>query len=104
MPGILPLEDRELTKLLETSLKKQGIEILTSTKVDVVKPGANEVRVTVSGQEGAKELNAERALMAIGVQGNVENLGLEALGVMKIASMFCDRFGVDLKLTIEAEG
>jgi len=81
MPGILPIEDRELTKLLETSLKKQGIEILTHTKVDAVTPGANEVRVTVSGPEGGKELKAERALMAIGVQGNVENLGLEALGV-----------------------
>ena len=81
MPGILPVEDRELTKLLETSLKKQGIEILTGTKVDAVTPGATEVRVTVSGPEGGKELKAERALMAIGVQGNVENLGLEALGV-----------------------
>jgi dihydrolipoamide dehydrogenase len=81
MPGILPIEDRELTKLLEASLKKRGIEILTGTKVDAVTPGADGVKVTVTGGAGAKELAAQLALMAIGVQGNVENLGLEALGV-----------------------
>lgn len=81
MPGILPVEDRELTKLLETSLRKQGIEILTETKVESVKPGANDVSVHVSSAEGKKELTADVALMAIGVQGNVENLGLEDAGV-----------------------
>ena len=81
MPGILPIEDRELTKLLESSLRKQGIEILTETKVESVKPGANNVTVTVTSSEGRKELAGDVALMAIGVQGNVENLGLEEVGV-----------------------
>ncbi len=81
MPGILPIEDRELTKLLESSLRKQGIEILTETKVETVKPRANDVAVTVSSGEGRKELVADVALMATGVQGNVENLGLEEAGV-----------------------
>jgi dihydrolipoamide dehydrogenase len=81
MPGILPVEDRELTKLLETSLRKQGIEILTETRVESVKPGPSNVAVTVSAAEGRKELTADVALMAIGVQGNVENLGLEGVGV-----------------------
>ncbi len=81
MPTILPLEDRELTKLMESSFKKQGIEILTSTKVDSVKAGAKEVAVVITTPEGKQELKADVALIAIGVQGNVENLGLENVGV-----------------------
>lgn len=80
MPSVLPKEDKEITKTLESSLKKQGIEILTNTKVESVAVG-NEVTVKVSGKDGTKELRGDVALMAIGVQGNVENLGLETLGV-----------------------
>ena len=80
MPMILPLEDREMTKIVQSSLKKSGLEILTDTKVEGVKVG-NEVEVTVSSPEGKKTAKGEVALMAIGVQGNSENLGLEALGV-----------------------
>jgi dihydrolipoamide dehydrogenase len=81
MPTILPVEDGELTKMMESSLKKQGIEILTQTKVESVKPGASDVTVVVSAADGKKELKGDIALMAIGVQGNIENLGLEKLGV-----------------------
>ena len=81
LPGILPVEDRELTKFLESSLRKQGIEILTGTKVEAVRPGPDSVAITVSTPEGKKELTGEVALMAIGVQGTVENLGLETIGV-----------------------
>ena len=81
MPGILPIEDRELTRLLETSLKKQGIEVLTQTKVESIKPGAHEVAVSIRTSDSVKELTGEFALMAVGVQGNVENIGLEQLGV-----------------------
>jgi dihydrolipoamide dehydrogenase len=81
MPGILPIEDRELTKELERSFKKQGIEILTDTKVESVKASANDVTVVVNTPEGKKELKGDVALMAIGVQGNVEGFGLEKVGV-----------------------
>jgi dihydrolipoamide dehydrogenase len=81
MPGILPIEDRELTKELEKSFKKQGIEILTETKVESAKASASDVTVIVSGTEGKKELKGDVALMAIGVQGNVEGFGLEKVGV-----------------------
>jgi dihydrolipoamide dehydrogenase len=80
LPSILPLEDREMTKIVQSSLKKGGIEILTDTKVEGVKVG-NEVEVTVSSSDGKKTIKGEVALMAIGVQGNSENLGLESLGV-----------------------
>lgn len=81
MPGILPIEDRELTKELEKSFKKQGIEILTETKVESATASANDVTVLVNGPDGRKELKADVALMAIGVQGNVEGFGLEKVGV-----------------------
>ena len=86
MPSILPIEDKEITKILESSLKKAGIEILTGTKVESVQV-KEDVAVSVSGADGKKELRAEVALMAVGVQANVENLGLEAAGV-KVESGF----------------
>jgi dihydrolipoamide dehydrogenase len=81
MPGILPVEDRELTKEMERSFKKQGIEIFTDTKVESVKSTATEVTVVVISPEGKKELKADVALVAIGVEGNVEDFGLEKVGV-----------------------
>ena len=80
MPNILPLEDKEQVKIVETSLKKSGIEILTGTKVERVTVG-DEVTVAVSDANGKKELKAAVALMAIGVQANIENLGLENAGI-----------------------
>jgi dihydrolipoamide dehydrogenase len=80
MPNILPLEDTEMAKLVESSLKKSGIEVLINAKVEEVKV-ANGVEVTVSGPEGKKTIKAEIVLMAIGVQGNSENIGLETAGV-----------------------
>jgi dihydrolipoamide dehydrogenase len=80
MPTILPNEDAEISKMLETILRKGGMEILTGSQVESVNT-SKEVIVTVSTPEGKRELGGEVALMAIGVQGNVENLGLEELGI-----------------------
>ncbi len=80
MPNILPVEDKENVRIVETSLKKSGIEILTGTKVESV-AAQDEVTVIISDVKGKRELKAEVALMAIGVQGNIENLGLEDAGV-----------------------
>jgi dihydrolipoamide dehydrogenase len=81
MPGILPVEDRELTRLMETSFKKQGMEILTGTTVEGAKAGASGVTVTVRNADGKKDLAGDLALVAIGVQGNVEDVGLASVGV-----------------------
>jgi dihydrolipoamide dehydrogenase len=80
LPNILPIEDKELSKLLESGFRKSGMEIHTESKVESVKTG-KDVTVTVSAKEGRKELKADIALMAIGVQGNIENMGLETSGV-----------------------
>jgi dihydrolipoamide dehydrogenase len=93
LPSILPKEDKEITKLLESSLKKQGVEILTNAKVESVGV-TSDVALRISTKEGAKELNGEFALMAVGVQGNVENLGLESLGVkVDRGAIIVDKFG-----------
>lgn len=80
MPNILPVEDKEISKLLESNFKKAGMEVLTETKVESVTAG-NDVTVAVVSQGQRTEYHADIALVAIGVQGNVENIGLESLGV-----------------------
>jgi dihydrolipoamide dehydrogenase len=80
MPTILPVEDKELGKLLEGSLKKSGIDILTGSKVETLSV-KNNVTVSVATKEGKKEITADVALVAIGIQGNVEGIGLETAGV-----------------------
>ncbi|MDI6802771.1 MAG: dihydrolipoyl dehydrogenase [Bacteroidota bacterium] len=80
MPSILPIEDKEITKLLESNLKKARIEILTDTKVEKVIVGDN-VKLTISTRDASKEIAGDVALMAIGVRGNVENVGLDEIGV-----------------------
>jgi dihydrolipoamide dehydrogenase len=77
----LPLEDEEVSKEVERAFKRRKVKLLTSTRVQGVETTADGVRVTVSGKEGEQVLEAERALMAIGVRPNSEWLGLEEIGV-----------------------
>lgn len=81
LPNIVPLEDEEVSTELAKSFKKQGIKVLTDHKVESVeaKTGSVEIRVSNNGEE--KTLQAEQALVAIGVKPNSNNLGLEDLGV-----------------------
>jgi dihydrolipoamide dehydrogenase len=80
MPTILPVEDKEIGKLLEASLRKSGIEIYTESRVETLTSG-KDVKVSVATKDGKKEVSAEIALLAVGIQGNTEGLGLESLGV-----------------------
>ncbi|MDI6765680.1 MAG: dihydrolipoyl dehydrogenase [Bacteroidota bacterium] len=80
MPNVLPIEDKEISKLLESVLKKSGIEILTDAKVDNVST-RKEAVVSLTEKDAKKELTADIVLVAIGVQGNIENIGLEYAGV-----------------------
>jgi dihydrolipoamide dehydrogenase len=82
LPQILPAEDAEIAAHARKRFEKQGIEILTSTKVTKVGKKQDGVAATLEDAKGAaRVLEAERMISAIGVAGNVENLGLEALGV-----------------------
>jgi len=81
LPHAVPLEDEEISKEIERAFKRRKVQLLTSTRVQGVETTADGVRVTVAGEKGEQVLEAERALIAIGVRPNSEGLGLEGIGV-----------------------
>ena len=82
MDRIMPVEDAEISGIARKALEKRGLKIITSAKVSKVEKGANSVTATVETADGKSEkLTADRLISAVGVQGNIENLGLEALGI-----------------------
>jgi len=81
LPRIAPLEDEEISKELTRAFGRRDIKIHTDTRVEKVEMGEQGVRVTVSTPGGPQALEGEVALIAIGVQPNSENLGLEKVGV-----------------------
>jgi dihydrolipoyl dehydrogenase len=79
---ILPVEDEEVSKFARKAFEKQGMTIHTGAKVEKLTPAGDGVEVTLSLAGGKSEtLNVERVILAIGISGNVENLGLEETGV-----------------------
>ncbi|MCG8446595.1 MAG: dihydrolipoyl dehydrogenase [Hyphomicrobiales bacterium] len=82
LPQILPIEDEEIAKHAQKRFEKAGIKIMTGAKVTGVKKGADNVTATVEAADGkTQEITVDRLISAAGVVGNIENLGLEALGV-----------------------
>jgi dihydrolipoamide dehydrogenase len=82
LPRILPAEDAEIAGLAHKRFEKRGIKILTGTKVARVEKSANGVTATAVDANGKSQiLQAERLISAVGVVGNIENLGLEALSI-----------------------
>jgi len=81
LDSILPVEDKEISDILAKTFKKRKIKIHTSTKVESLNKTADGVEVSISADGKTENITAEVALMAIGVQGNSENLGLENIGV-----------------------
>ena len=83
MDRIVPVEDSEISKELEKSLKKKGINILTSTELEKAEiNSSNTVDVTLKTSNGEKNIiNTEIVLSAVGIKTNIENIGLEDLGI-----------------------
>ena len=82
LPQILPVEDAEVSKFARRQLEKQGIRFHVEAKVTKVEKGEGQVTAHVETRDGKVEkITADRLISAVGVQGNVENLGLDALGV-----------------------
>jgi dihydrolipoamide dehydrogenase len=82
LPQILPVEDAEIAAFARKSFEKQGIKILTGAKVTKLDKKADSVTATIDdGKGGTQTLTVDRVIAAVGVVGNVENLGLEKLGV-----------------------
>jgi dihydrolipoamide dehydrogenase len=78
---IVPVEDEEVSKQLERSFKKSGINIMTSAEVTSVDTKGKGVKVTVKTAKGDEELNADLVLSAVGIKTNIENIGLEEVGI-----------------------
>jgi dihydrolipoamide dehydrogenase len=82
LPQILPAEDAEISAFARKQFEKQGIKILTGAKVTKLEKKADSVTATIDdGKGGTQTVMAERVISAVGVVGNIENLGLEKLGV-----------------------
>jgi dihydrolipoamide dehydrogenase len=82
LPQILPVEDAEISAFARKQFEKQGIKIFTGAKVTKLDKKADSVTATIDdGKGGTQTLTVERVISAVGVTGNIENLGLEKVGV-----------------------
>ena len=81
MPQIVPLEDEEVSKQLERAFKKAGMKIMTNSTVESVDTKGKECTISVKTAKGTETLQAEIVFSAVGVTPNIENIGLEEVGV-----------------------
>jgi len=95
MDRVLPVEDEEISKFAAKSFKKQGLKLMVSSQVEKLEKTAKTVKVHVKDAKGKVSIvEVEKVILAIGIVGNVENLGLEALGVkMDRGHVVNDGFG-----------
>ncbi len=101
MPNLMPLEDQEVSKTMERSFRKLRAGVLTSTKVNGVTIGADGAcKVEVEGKKGVETLSVEMVLSAVGIKSNIENLGLEEIGV----ELARDKILVDENYQTSVEG
>ncbi len=78
---IVPVEDEEVSKQLERSFKKSGIQIMTQSEVTQVDTSGKGVTATVKTAKGEETLKADLVLSAVGIKTNIENIGLEEVGI-----------------------
>lgn len=91
---ILPVEDAEISAFMLKRLGKQGIKFVTSAQVKSLKVDKGVATAEVQAKDGAQTLKADKVILAVGIVGNVENLGLEALGVkVEKTHIVVDGFG-----------
>lgn len=81
MPNIVPVEDEDVSKHLEKSLKKAGIDVMTNSSVESVDTSGNGVKAFVKTAKGDVTLEADILLSAVGITANIENIGLEEVGI-----------------------
>lgn len=78
---VMPVEDEEISKLAQKAFEKQGMKIITKATVKALKKGKNNVTATVEQDGKATEITVDRVILAVGIVGNSENLGLEGTKV-----------------------
>ena len=81
LPNIVPVEDEDVSKQLERSFKKAGVKIMTSAEVTKVDTSGEGVKATIKTSKGEEILEADIVLSAVGIKTNIENIGLEDVGI-----------------------
>lgn len=81
MPNIVPVEDEDISKQMERSLKKSGVKIMTNSSVEKVDTTGEGVKAFVKTAKGEEILEADVLLSAVGIKSNIENIGLEETGI-----------------------
>ena len=82
LPNLVPLEDEEVSKQFERSFKKAGIKVMTNASVESVDTSGKSITATVKTKKGEEILEAEIVLSAVGIKSNLENIGLEEVGIV----------------------
>jgi len=82
MPNIVPVEDKDISKQFERSFKKSVIKIMTNSSVESVDTSVDGVKATVKTKKGEEILEADILLSAVGIKTNIENIGLEDVGII----------------------
>ncbi|MFM7466667.1 MAG: dihydrolipoyl dehydrogenase [Crocinitomicaceae bacterium] len=82
LPNIVPVEDEEVSKQLEKSFKKSGINIMTNSSVESVDTSGKGCVVTIKTEKGEEKIECDVVLSAVGIQANLEHIGLEELGII----------------------
>ena len=82
LPNIVPVEDIDVSKQLEKTFKKKGMNIMTNSSVEKVEKSSKGCEVHVKTKKGMETLNCDVVLSAVGIQPNIENIGLEETGIV----------------------
>ena len=82
LSNIVPIEDKDISKQFERSFKKSGIKVMTNSSVDSIDTSGNGVVATVKTKKGEEKLEADILLSAVGIKTNIENIGLEDVGII----------------------
>jgi dihydrolipoamide dehydrogenase len=82
LPNIVPVEDEDVSKQLEKSFKKAGVNIMTNASVESVDTSGKGCVVTVKTAKGEEKIECDVVLSAVGIEANIENIGLEEVGIV----------------------
>lgn len=82
LPAIVPFEDEEVSKQLERSFKKSGIDVMTEASVESVDTSGNTCKVKIKNKKGEQSIECDVVLSAVGVATNIEGIGLEDVGII----------------------
>jgi dihydrolipoamide dehydrogenase len=82
LPNIVPIEDEEVSKQLEKSFKKAGVNIMTKASVESVDTSVKGCVVSIKTEKGEEKIECDVVLSAVGIQANIENIGLEEVGII----------------------